>query len=565
MSSSLPEPQPDVGGPSPIQAAYGFIPHLFLAQAQLPAALEAESALVDAILLRGNGLSRTQKDAIISAVAVARRNGYVFALHGAEYPGSTSSLLLEFALKLACRGPFVASSDIETLRAAGLSDCAVLELIATVGLGTMLCTLATALNPAPDAGLSASTLPPPSPTETKRWNTGFGPYLKSETATPSELASLLRDQYGFVPGVFRAQTLLPELLVAESKALELVIFSEDHLTRLQKESILLAVSLENLSTYGVALHSQVLAVLGNPPEAVDAIIDASENLTLEKADRVLISSLSQLSTSRHRTSAGLDRKALREVGFNPPQILEAIAAASLGQFFNALAFGLSIPPDFPPRRIFTEKDLYPPNEVIRLTSDAEVRADPDADLVARVQAGETEPFEELTRRHMRRIFGILNGMLGNYDEAHEATQETFVKAFEHIRSFQGRSKFSTWLTSIAVNTGTEMLRQRKPTVPLDEAADEDFRPRQVMSWNEDPEALFAAAQMKALVRDAVLRLPHKYRVAVLLRDINQLSTEDAAEALGLSVPALKARVLRGRLMLRESLAPHFLPSEEKHA
>ena len=87
----------------------------------------------------------------------------------------------------------------------------------------------------------------------------------------------------------------------------------------------------------------------------------------------------------------------------------------------------------------------------------------------------------------------------------------------------------------------------------------------MQGWAEDPERLFAASQVNALVRDAVLRLPHKYRVAVLLRDINQLTTEEAAEALGLSVPALKARVLRGRLMLRESLAPHFMRPERTNA
>jgi RNA polymerase sigma-70 factor (ECF subfamily) len=155
-------------------------------------------------------------------------------------------------------------------------------------------------------------------------------------------------------------------------------------------------------------------------------------------------------------------------------------------------------------------------------------------------------------------------MLENYDEARDATQDVFVKVFEHIGRFEGRSKFSTWVTSIAVNTGTEILRQRRPLLPLDDE-DEQFRPRKVMAWAEDPEALFAAAQMNSLVREAVLRLPYKYRVAVLLRDINQLSTEDAAEALGLSVPALKARVLRGRLMLRESLAAHFVSPENANA
>ena len=75
--------------------------------------------------------------------------------------------------------------------------------------------------------------------------------------------------------------------------------------------------------------------------------------------------------------------------------------------------------------------------------------------------------------------------------------------------------------------------------------------------------MLAASQRSELVREGVLRLPEKYRIVVLLRDINQLSTEDAAEALGLSVPALKARLLRGRLMLRESLAPHFVRTENR--
>ena len=149
-------------------------------------------------------------------------------------------------------------------------------------------------------------------------------------------------------------------------------------------------------------------------------------------------------------------------------------------------------------------------------------------------------------------------MLGNAEEARDATQDTFLKAFEHIDKFEARSRFSTWLMSIAINTGTEQLRRRRPIESLDESEDEkSFRPRQVQSWVDDPEQALAKSQVNALVRKGVLRLPEKYRVALLLRDINQLSTEDTAEALGLSIPATKARVLRGRLMLRESLAPHF--------
>ena len=149
-------------------------------------------------------------------------------------------------------------------------------------------------------------------------------------------------------------------------------------------------------------------------------------------------------------------------------------------------------------------------------------------------------------------------MLGNAEEARDATQDTFLKAFEHIDKFEARSRFSTWLMSIAINTGTEQLRRRRPIESLDESEDEkSFRPRQVQSWVDDPEQALAKSQVNELIRKGVLRLPEKYRVALLLRDINQLSTEDTAEALGLSIPATKARVFRGRLMLRESLAPHF--------
>lgn len=214
-----------------------------------------------------------------------------------------------------------------------------------------------------------------------------------------------------------------------------------------------------------------------------------------------------------------------------------------------------------PRHVFIANKPYPFPTESRPTPDTSAPSrpvDPDAEFVARVQAGETDAFEELVRRHFRRIFGTLSGILGNTDAARDATQEVFLKAFEHIRGFQGRSKFSTWLTSIAINSGTELLRQRKGEESLDEGTDDEgFRPRLIQAWSETPEQLFAASQVCDLVRQAVLRLPQKYRVAVLLRDINQLSTEEAAASLGIGVPAFKARILRGRLMLRESLAPHF--------
>jgi RNA polymerase sigma-70 factor (ECF subfamily) len=202
--------------------------------------------------------------------------------------------------------------------------------------------------------------------------------------------------------------------------------------------------------------------------------------------------------------------------------------------------------------------LYPSPDIFRpRPSDISID-DPDGALVDRVRNGETDAFADLVRRHTRRVFGMLLGILGNVDDARDSTQDVFLKAFQNIGGFQGRSKFSTWLTSIAVNTGTELLRHRKPTESLDDSDDElGFRPRQIQSWVDNPEQQVAKTQLNEFVRRGVLRLPEKYRVAVLLRDINQVSAEEAAAALNLSTPALKARVLRGRLMLRESLAPHF--------
>lgn len=537
--------------------AYGFLPNLFRAQADLPAALLAEAGLVNGIMLSGAHLSKTEKKNIVTVVGQACENPYVAALHQQDTLGEILPSIAAFSRKLARYGPCLSKRDVDTLREGGMDDRLVFEIVATIALGNMFSVLAKALNPPLDHEPEAE-IPGFVSDTGSHWNANFGPYLNAGASIPADLASLLRDQYGFVPGVFRCQASSPELLAAEINALELLVFGDDHLSRIQKESILLAVSVANLNTYGVALHSQVLAVLGMSPECINAIIYASENPLLGKADQVLLSQISQLFSVARQNDGTFNRDALLNAGYSQPQILEAIATASLGEFLNTLAFGFGVPPDFLPKRVFTEKDLYPEDNLTRPTPDAAVRLDPDAELVARVQAGETEVFEELVRQHTRRVFGTLNGMLANYEEARDATQDVFIKAFEHIGGFEGRAKFSTWVTSIAVNTGTEILRRRRTVVPLEDAEDEHFRPRRVSAWAENPEALFAASQMTSLVREAVLRLPHKYRVAVLLRDINQFPTEDAAEALGLSVPALKARVLRGRLMLRESLAMHFV-------
>ena len=186
----------------------------------------------------------------------------------------------------------------------------------------------------------------------------------------------------------------------------------------------------------------------------------------------------------------------------------------------------------------------------------------DLDLVARARKGESEAFETLFRRHHRAVYRTLLGVTGRPEDAEDAVQNAFLKAFQHLDQFQGAARFSTWLTRIAINEGLGKLRDRGRLESLDaevEGDDGEFMPKNVRAWEDDPEILRSRAQARELVEQEIMKLPQKYRLAVLLRDIQQLSAEEAAQILGLGVPTLKTHLLRGRLCLREALAPHFAP------
>jgi RNA polymerase sigma-70 factor (ECF subfamily) len=169
----------------------------------------------------------------------------------------------------------------------------------------------------------------------------------------------------------------------------------------------------------------------------------------------------------------------------------------------------------------------------------------------------------LVRRHTRLIYRALIAILGDAADAQDAVQDTLLSAFKHIRGFQGRSKFSTWLVSIARNAALERLRGRRNMESLDQGETEEdckFRPRQIAAWQENPEQSHSRMEIRQLVEKGLLQLPAKYRVIVMLRDVEQLSTDDVARQLGLSVPTVKTRLLRGRLMLREWLSPYLAAS-----
>src|SRR5262245_17229163 len=172
--------------------------------------------------------------------------------------------------------------------------------------------------------------------------------------------------------------------------------------------------------------------------------------------------------------------------------------------------------------------------------EAALRADPDAALVGQAQAGDLEAFEALVERHGRRAYRLLLGVTGNEADAEDGVQNTFLKAYQHVKEFHGDSKFSSWLMRIAMNEGLEILRRRRSKMnqsleEWDAGEEESFRPRSKRPWDEDPERQYSQTQVREIVEKEIMKLPAKYRVAVMLRDMEQLNTEEAATALGLSV------------------------------
>ncbi|HTS66927.1 MAG TPA: sigma-70 family RNA polymerase sigma factor [Candidatus Acidoferrales bacterium] len=182
-------------------------------------------------------------------------------------------------------------------------------------------------------------------------------------------------------------------------------------------------------------------------------------------------------------------------------------------------------------------------------------------LVAQAREGDTRAFGELVRRYEGKIFRLAQHVTQNREDAEDVLQETFMKAYEHLNQFKGDSKFYTWIVRIAVNQALMKLRRRRTdkSVSLDESIDtgEDTVVREIASWEEDPEQRFSREELGEILDGAIESLDPLYRSVFVLRDIDELSTEETADALGLSVPAVKSRLLRARLQLREKLTRFF--------
>jgi RNA polymerase sigma-70 factor, ECF subfamily len=181
-------------------------------------------------------------------------------------------------------------------------------------------------------------------------------------------------------------------------------------------------------------------------------------------------------------------------------------------------------------------------------------------LVAAAKKGDLAAFEELVNRYESKIFRLTMNITGNREDAEDAMQDAFLKSYSHLKDFQGDSRFYTWLVRIAANEALMRLRRRRPNqFSLDEPVetDEDLMPREIQDWGPGPDQRFAQTEMREILTKAIGELEPDYRIVFTLRDLEELSTEETAEAVGISVPAVKSRLLRARLKLREKLARYF--------
>jgi RNA polymerase sigma-70 factor, ECF subfamily len=190
----------------------------------------------------------------------------------------------------------------------------------------------------------------------------------------------------------------------------------------------------------------------------------------------------------------------------------------------------------------------------------------DLALVHASKHGDVGAFEELVKRYDRKLLRIAHHLMHNREDAEDVVQEAFLKAFLHLDQFREDSKFSTWLIRITLNQCLMKLRKQLPTREV--SINEDFQseegdlPIDVADWAPNPEELYKATELREILRKTLQELGRGLRVVFILRDIEGLSLAQTAEALNLSLAAVKARSFRARLQLRERLSEYFKKPEE---
>jgi RNA polymerase sigma-70 factor (ECF subfamily) len=188
----------------------------------------------------------------------------------------------------------------------------------------------------------------------------------------------------------------------------------------------------------------------------------------------------------------------------------------------------------------------------------------DQELVHASKNGDIAAFEQLVKRYDRRLLRIAQSVTHNLEDSQDAVQEALYKAFQNLSQFREDSKFSTWLIRITVNQSLMKLRKQRTIkeVSLDEdVQSEDKWPTEVNDWSPNPEQLYSASELREILLKALKELHPALRATFVLRDIEGLSTDQTAEVLNVSQSAVKARLWRARLWLRERLTTDFICPE----
>lgn len=193
--------------------------------------------------------------------------------------------------------------------------------------------------------------------------------------------------------------------------------------------------------------------------------------------------------------------------------------------------------------------------------------DPDLPLVEASKRGDTCAFEELVKRYDRRLLRIALNVTHNRDDAEDAVQDAFLKAYRNLDKFRADAKFSTWLFRIAVNESLMKLRKQRGaqehTVNIESESDHDLRPAEsnLADWSPNPEALYGASEFRQILTMSLQKLSPALRVVFVLRDIEEHSILETSDFLNISENAVKSRLSRARRELREELSKYFKKPE----
>ena len=185
----------------------------------------------------------------------------------------------------------------------------------------------------------------------------------------------------------------------------------------------------------------------------------------------------------------------------------------------------------------------------------------DSDLVAQAKKRDYYAFEELMKRYEKGIYNLALRFTRNPQEAEEILQDTLLSVFKNLKNFREESSFKTWIYKVATNFSLMNLRKRKQTsrIFLDEPLQfhNEELPREIADWSKNPEDMYEKQELKRILKKAVDTLPDMYQTVFWLRDVDGLANQEVADILGLTLPAVKSRILRARILLRDYLSEYF--------